>query len=86
MPSADELSAAAASRLHTVMGDSDGYIRVGLEQADNTSMLWRPREPRDREDHEGGKYVIHVSNWLLKGHGVPLTWWPRDRIGRYRVL
>jgi transcriptional regulator with XRE-family HTH domain len=29
----------------------------------------------EREVTEGGKHVVHVSNWLLKGHGVTLMWW-----------
>jgi hypothetical protein len=134
-------------------GNAGEYVRVALDQLDDTSMLWRPREPRDRfplvvlrarfpaqqagrerrielgydyvlsdpeegwwfwtasrpvfvstitvdatdlertckctfgkflptfeeEENAGGKHVVHVSNWLLKGHGVTLTWWPRDR-------
>jgi transcriptional regulator with XRE-family HTH domain len=31
------------------------------------------------EEDEDGRHVVHVSDWLLKGHGVTLSWWPTDR-------
>jgi transcriptional regulator with XRE-family HTH domain len=154
-PSADEIIHRSGISVAYRDGDTDGYVRVELEQLDDTSMLWRPLEPRDRfplvvlratfpaqqagqerrielgydyvlpyteegwwfwtasrpvfvstitvdatdlertcecrlgkflptfeeEENASGKHVVHVSNWLLKGHGVALTWWPRGRVG-----
>jgi hypothetical protein len=35
----------------------------------------------DWAEDRGGRYVVHVSNWLVRGHGVILAWWPiSDRV------
>jgi hypothetical protein len=35
----------------------------------------------DSEEDQDGMHVVHVSDWLLKGHGVTLSWWrTTDRI------
>jgi transcriptional regulator with XRE-family HTH domain len=36
----------------------------------------------ERKVSEGGRHLIDVSNWLLKGHGVALIWWSIPRAGR----
>jgi transcriptional regulator with XRE-family HTH domain len=36
----------------------------------------------DSEEEKGGRHVVNVSAWLLKGHGVMLSWWTiTDRAG-----
>jgi transcriptional regulator with XRE-family HTH domain len=35
----------------------------------------------ESEEHQGGRHVVHVSDWLLKGHGITVSWWPiTDRV------
>jgi hypothetical protein len=36
----------------------------------------------ERKVSEGGRHLIEVSNWLLKGHGVALIWWSIPGAGR----